>query len=108
MHNERFDDTLECINEVRRNGEDDPQFIWLEAVSYQKLEQFDESLNSYDKAYNYFKNNEDFLEDFGFFLIEEGDRVKAKEIFTKLLQCNPTNDEYVSILERLDEDLENM
>ena len=108
MHNERFDDTLECINEVRRNGEDDPQFIWLEAVSYQKLEQFDEALNSYDKAYNYFKNNEDFLEDFGFFLIEEGDRVKAKEIFTKLLQYNPTNDEYVSILERLDEDLENM
>ena len=105
MHNERFDDTLECINEVRRNGEDDPQFIWLEAVSYQKLEQFDEALNSYDKAYNYFKNNEDFLEDFGFFLIEEGDRVKAKEIFTKLLQCNPTNDEYVSILERLDEEI---
>ena len=89
MHNERFDDTLECINEVRRNGEDDPQFIWLEAVSYQKLEQFDEALNSYDKAYNYFKNNEDFLEDFGFFLIEEGDRVKAKEIFTKLLQMQP-------------------
>ena len=47
-------------------GEDDPQFIGLEAVSYQKMEQFDEALNSYDKAYNYFKNNEDFLEDLWF------------------------------------------
>ncbi len=106
MHAERFEDVLECISEVRKNGEDDPQFIWLEAVSYQKIEQYDEALNSYDKAYNYFKNNEDFLEDFGFFLIEEGDRVKAKEIFTKLLQFNPTNDEYVAILERFDEDSE--
>lgn len=108
MHNERFDDILECIKEVRNYGEDDPQFNWLEAVSYQKLEQYEEALNSYDKAYNDFKNNEDFLEDYGYFLIEEGDRVKAKEIFTKLLQFNPTNDEYVSILERFDEDVENM
>ena len=72
------------------------------------MEQYDKALNSYHKAYNYFKNNEDFLEDYGFFLIEEGDRAKAKEVFTKLLQFNPTNDEYVSILERLDEDSENM
>lgn len=108
MHNERFDDTLECIHEVRKNGEDDPQFNWLEAVSYQKMELYDEALNSYNQAYNYFKNNEDFLEDFGFFLIEEGDQVKAKEIFSKLLQFNPTNDEYVSILERFNEDSENM
>lgn len=108
MHQERFDDLLECIKEVRKNGEDDPQFVWLEAVSFQKMEQYDEALNSYDKAYNYFKNNEDFLEDYGFFLIEEGDQVKAREVFTKLLQFNPTNDEYVSILERLHEESENM
>ena len=106
MHAERFEDALECISEVRKNGEDDPQFFWLEAVSYQKIERYDEALNSYDKAYNYFKNNEDFLEDFGFFLIEEGDQIKAKEIFTKLLHINPTNDEYVAILERFDEDSE--
>ena len=99
---------LECINEVRKNGEDDPQFDWIEAVSFQKNEQYDKALNSYHKAYNYFKNHEDFLEDYGFFLIEEGDQAKAKEVFTKLLQFNPTNDEYVSILERLDEDSENV
>ena len=98
---------LECINEVRKYGEEDPQFNWLEAVSFQKLEQYDEALNSYHQAYNDFKNNEDFLEDYGFFLLEEGDKATAKEVFTRLLQFNSTNDEYVHILERLEEDAEN-
>lgn len=104
MQNERYDDILECINEVRKYGEEDPQFNWLEAVSFQKLEQYDEALNSYHQAYNDFKNNEDFLEDYGFFLLEEGDKATAREVFTRLLQFNSTNDEYVHILERLEED----
>jgi tetratricopeptide (TPR) repeat protein len=108
LHQERHDEALECISEVRKYGEDDPQFDWIEAVSFQKIERYDEALNSYHQAYNYFKDHEDFLEDYGFFLIEEGDQAKAKEVFTKLLQFNPTNDEYVSILERLNEDSENM
>ncbi len=36
MHQERYDDALECINEVRKYGEDDPQFDWIEAVSLSK------------------------------------------------------------------------
>ncbi|RID89229.1 hypothetical protein D1953_01295 [Peribacillus asahii] len=104
MHQEKYEDALECVEEVRKYGEDDPQFDWIEAVSYQKLEQYEKALNSYHKAYNAFKHNEDFLEDYGFFLVEEGDRTTAREVFTILLQSNPANDEYVQILERLHED----
>ncbi|MFB5281970.1 tetratricopeptide repeat protein [Peribacillus sp. Hz7] len=103
MHQEKYEDALECMEEVRKYGEDDPQFDWIEAVSYQKLEQYEKALNSYSKAYNAFKHNEDFLEDYGFFLVEEGDRTTAREVFTTLLQSNPANDEYVQILERLHE-----
>jgi len=103
MHQEKYEDALECMEEVRKYGEDDPQFDWIEAVSYQKLEQYEKALNSYHKAYNAFKHNEDFLEDYGFFLVEEGDRTTAREVFTVLLQSNPANDEYVQILERLHE-----
>ncbi|USK68982.1 tetratricopeptide repeat protein [Peribacillus asahii] len=103
MHQEKYEDALECMEEVRKYGEDDPQFDWIEAVSYQKLEQYEKALNSYHKAYNAFKHNEDFLEDYGFFLVEEGDRTTAREVFTALLQSNPANDEYVQILERLHE-----
>ncbi|RFU65532.1 tetratricopeptide repeat protein [Peribacillus glennii] len=101
MQEERFEDALECMEEVRKYGEDDPQFDWLSAVSRQKLEQYDEALNDYHKAYNSFKNNQDFLEDYGFFLIEEGNRHTAREIFSKLASADPSNDEYALILERL-------
>ena len=40
MHQERYEAVLECIDEVRRYGEDDPQFDWIEAVSFQKTEQY--------------------------------------------------------------------
>ncbi|PEZ82130.1 tetratricopeptide repeat protein [Bacillus sp. AFS017274] len=108
MHHERYEDVLECIGEVRRYGEDDPQFEWIAAVSYQQTEQFKESLTSYHKAYNSFKNNQDFLEDYGFFLIEEGDRATSREVFNKLLEMNPANDEYAMILERLGESTDEM
>ena len=94
------------IGEVRKYGEDDPQFEWIAAVCYQKTEQFKESLTSYHKAYNSFMNNPDFLEDYGFFLIEEGDSATAREVFNKLLVINPANDEYVMILDRLGESSE--
>lgn len=108
MQEERYEDIIECISEVRKFGEDDPQFEWLSAVSHQKLEQFDEALNDYHKAYNSFKDNQDFLEDYGFFLIEEGNRHMAREIFSKLTRKNPSNDEYVMILERLADEPENL
>ncbi|MGG0284598.1 tetratricopeptide repeat protein [Peribacillus butanolivorans] len=108
MHHERYEDILECIGEVRRYGEDDPQFEWIAAVCYQHTEQFKESLTCYHKAYNSFKNNPDFLENYGFFLIEEGDRTTSREVFNKLLELNPANDEYVMILERLGESPEEL
>lgn len=103
MHNERYEDILECIEEVRRYGEDDPQFEWLRAVSLHKTEEFTEALNSYQQAYNDFKNNKDFLEDYGYFLIEEGKPLLASEIFKKLIQLDPTNGEYAEVIDRLRE-----
>lgn len=104
MQEERFEDAIDCIEEIKKYGEEDPQFDWMSAVGYQKLEQYDKALNYYHKAYNSFKSNEEFLEDYGFFLIEEGDRPKAREIFNKLVLENPSNDEYMMILERLSDD----
>ncbi|CAH0345537.1 tetratricopeptide repeat protein [Bacillus sp. CECT 9360] len=108
MQEERFEDVLDCIEEVKKYGEEDPQFDWISAVGYQKLEQYDKALNYYHKAYNSFKNNEEFLEDYGFFLMEEGDRPKAREIFNKLVLKNPSNDEYMMILERLTDDKDHL
>jgi tetratricopeptide (TPR) repeat protein len=108
MHEERYDEVLETIENVRSYGEDDPQFDWMCAVSYQKKEQYEEALNSYKVAYTSFNNNQDFLENYGFFLIEEGDRPAAGELFSKLVEMDPANDEYQLILDRLEMDIRNM
>jgi tetratricopeptide (TPR) repeat protein len=108
MHEERYDEVLETIQNVRSYGEDDPQFDWMCAVSYQKKEQYEEALNSYKVAYTSFNNNQDFLENYGFFLIEEGDRPAAGELFSKLVEMDPANDEYQLILDRLEMDIRNM
>jgi tetratricopeptide (TPR) repeat protein len=108
MHEERYDEVLETIENVRSYGEDDPQFDWMCAVSYQKKEQYEEALNSYKVAYTSFNNNQDFLENYGFFLIEEGDRPAAGELFSKLVEMDPANDEYQLILDRLEIDIRNM
>jgi tetratricopeptide (TPR) repeat protein len=108
MHEERYDEVLETIENVRSYGEDDPQFDWMCAVSYQKKEQYEEALNCYKVAYTSFNNNQEFLENYGFFLIEEGDRPAAGELFSKLVEMDPANDEYQLILDRLEIDKKNM
>ncbi|KMY50598.1 tetratricopeptide repeat protein [Peribacillus loiseleuriae] len=104
MHEEKYDDIIETIESVRKYGEDDPQFEWMLAISLQKNERFKEALESFQKSYEFFASNQDFLEDYGFFLIEEGVLATSREIFNKLLELDPANDEYVLILDRLAEE----
>ena len=101
MTQERYSEILEIIKQVQNEGEDDPQFLWDKAKALHGLEQYSEALKMYQNAYNYFKNNQDFLEEYGYFLLEEGKTQKAVEIFHKLLEKDPTNEEWILLLERL-------
>lgn len=102
MTQERYSDILDIIKQVQNEGEDDPQFLWDQAKALHGLEQYSEALKMYQKAYNDFKNNQDFLEEYGYFLLEEGKTQKAAEIFHKLLEKDPTNEEWILLLERLE------
>ncbi|MEK0397418.1 hypothetical protein WNX13_10530, partial [Lactobacillus delbrueckii] len=57
----------------------------------------------YGYAYNDLQNDTVFLEDYGYFLIEEGRRKEAYGIFQKLLREDPANDEWIALLERLED-----
>ena len=59
IHQERFEDVLEIINII--GVEEDPQFLWDEAMAYQQMEEYSQALNSYESAYIFFKNSSDFL-----------------------------------------------
>jgi tetratricopeptide (TPR) repeat protein len=101
LKQERYEDVLEIAKSLEALGEEEPQIIWDEAVALQHLEDYSQALNKYELAYNFFKDHPDFLTDYGYFLMEEGKRAEAVEIFSKLLRNDPTNEEYLDILERL-------
>lgn len=103
---EKFDLVIELLNTMDIQEENEPQLLWDAAFAYEKLEDYERAMEKYESAYPFFKEDESFLSDFGYFLIEEGKSDRAAEIFKQLLKNNPSNEEYHDLLERLT-DIEN-
>lgn len=101
---QRYDDIIDHIHELKdRHDDSDPMLDWELAEAYQQIEDF-ESANEYFKAaHPFLKDNSEFLERYGFFLLEEGMVENAKACFTKAVAI----DENLFHLEELIEDLEN-
>jgi tetratricopeptide (TPR) repeat protein len=90
LKEDRYEDVVECIEQVSSYGEYDPQFDWDLAHSKNKLEQYSDALNHYRHAYTSFKDDVEFLEEYGYFLLEEGEREHSIRIFKRLLELEPT------------------
>ncbi|WP_079509546.1 tetratricopeptide repeat protein [Mesobacillus jeotgali] len=103
LKQERYDDVLELVRAADINEEEEPQVLWDEAIAYQHIEDYSQSLNKYQLAYTFFKDNKEFLTDYGYFLIEEGKMVEAAEILSMLVEKEPGNEEFREMLERLTE-----
>ena len=98
---ERYEDVIELISQLDITEDEEPQILWDSALAYDKLEEFSYASDKYESAYTFFKNNEAFLQDYGYFLIEEGKNDRAAEVFKQLLIKDPTNVEYLDLLERI-------
>ncbi|MDQ0271071.1 tetratricopeptide repeat protein [Cytobacillus purgationiresistens] len=101
LNQEKYDDIIEIVDMMNNLDAAEPQLLWDAAVSYQHLEEYSQALNKYQQAYTYFKQQPDFLADYGYFLMEEGKRKEAAEVFTELISMEPNNDEYQDVLQRL-------
>ncbi|MBG9544568.1 hypothetical protein ABE29_17850 [Cytobacillus firmus] len=102
LQQERYEDVIEITEML--NELEEPQLIWDSAVAFQHIEEFSEALNKYQLAYTFFKQQPDFLSDYGYFLAEEGKRDEAAEIFNTLIKLEPGNEEYLDVLQRLTDD----
>ncbi|WP_338021707.1 tetratricopeptide repeat protein [Bacillus pakistanensis] len=100
---DRFEDILEIVNIIENEGEEDPQLYWDSAVANQGVENYKDALKQYQRAYTFFKEHPEFLKEYGDFLVEEGRHQEAMKIYQQLLNKQPSNDEVLSILERLQE-----
>ncbi|MDF0726237.1 tetratricopeptide repeat protein [Cytobacillus sp. S13-E01] len=90
LKEERYDEIIECIEQVSSYGEFDPGYDWDLATAKNKLEQYSDALNHYRQAYTSFKDDIDFLEEYGYFLVEEGKREEALIVFKRILEIDPT------------------
>ncbi|WP_078432791.1 tetratricopeptide repeat protein [Metabacillus halosaccharovorans] len=104
LQDERYDDVVDLITEIKRYGEDDPQFEWNLARAYHQKEEYTQALKHYDLAYTSFKDQRDFLHEYGYFLLEEGRRQQAKEVFQEILKQDPSNVEIDEILLQLEDE----
>lgn len=99
-----FEETIDTLTEIMtKYDEFDPKFHWNLAKAYHQTEQYLDALNHYQSAYTFFKEDIDFLHEYAFFMLEEGDRKKAKELFEKVLELDRTNDEIQEILMQLED-----
>ncbi|WP_313798500.1 tetratricopeptide repeat protein [Cytobacillus sp.] len=103
LKQERYEDILEITEMMNDLEEEEPRLLWDAAIAHQQLEEYSQALNKYDLAYTFFKEQPDFLSDYGYFLIEEGKRAEAAEVFNTLIKLEPNNLEYQDIVQRLSE-----
>nr|WP_255639614.1 tetratricopeptide repeat protein [Aquibacillus saliphilus] len=96
--NEAIVDLLTHIIEL---GEEDANYKWELAKAYKEIESYDDALNQYNDAYNNFKDDTDFLQEYGYFLVEEGRIADAINAFSKYLTIEPTDNEIADYVDRL-------
>lgn len=100
---EKYEELITIVESAIENGETDMQLTWDLAHAKKQLEMYSEALKHYESAYTSFKNHPDFLEEYGYFLLEEGLRKEAKEVFTRLLRFDPTQTHIEELLYNLED-----
>ncbi|HHU20248.1 MAG TPA: tetratricopeptide repeat protein [Bacilli bacterium] len=96
-----FEAIIDLLTHIIEQGEEDGYYKWELAKAYEAEETYDLALKYYQEAYNDFKDDSDFLKAYGYFLVEEGMREEAVQIFTRYLSIDPSDVEIESYLARL-------
>ena len=83
------------------------EFEWVSlypfvANAYNEDEQFEKAYEIYKLAYNEFNEDVEFLEKYCLFLVEDGKRDEAKVIVQKLIELQPTEQQWHDLLERFE------
>ncbi|MFA8438012.1 tetratricopeptide repeat protein [Pueribacillus sp. YX66] len=100
----RYDDVIKHIHKLKERHEDtDPMLDWELAEAYEQIENFEKANDYFKASYPFLKDNSEFLERYGFFLLEEGKVQEAKTCFKKAI----TIDNNLFHLEELIDELEN-
>ena len=96
-------EVIDHILQLKDSGEDDPSFEWDLADAYHSLEEYELARNHYENAYAFFKEDAQFLAQYGHFLLEEGDHKKALKHFRKALEMEGHREDLHELVAALEE-----
>ena len=99
---EEYEAIIDLYEQLQQND-----FEWVAlypfvANAYNEEEQFEKAYEIYKLAYNEFNEDVQFLEKYCLFLVEDGKREEAKEIAQRLVQLQPTEQQWLDLLERFE------
>ncbi len=100
---DKYDEVIEIFELMQKEGEEDPQFYWDAARAYEVTENYELAFSTYQQAYTYLKEQPEFLREYGNFLVQEGKRKEAIEVYSMLLKHDPSNDEIQLLIEGLED-----
>ena len=99
---ERHDDIIELYEQISSQDFDWTALYPFVADAYDKVEQFEKAYELYKEALPDFKEDVSFLQSYCYFLIEDGKQQEAKEIATKLVELEPTEQQWLDLLSRFE------
>lgn len=80
---------------------DEPIYHWELARTYNELEMYDKAVRYYEMANEFLQHDVDFLKEFGYFMMEEGQTDIALDALEKYIYKEPSDEEVLSHIERL-------
>ncbi|WP_227936203.1 tetratricopeptide repeat protein [Alkalihalobacillus deserti] len=101
-HNSLFEELLDLMTHMREFSEEDTLYTWYEATALKELDEFEEAYKCYTEIELHFQEDIDFLEEYGYFLLEFGMREEAKKKFQQYLTFQPDHAVMIELLESLD------
>ncbi|MFC4387654.1 tetratricopeptide repeat protein [Gracilibacillus marinus] len=107
-NDQNYSSLIELLTTKVEINELDGIFTWELAKAYNEEEQYNESLNAYQNAYNKLNKDVDFLQDYGYFLVEEGKIQSAIQILEEYLQYEPSDFEVEQYVNRLKEQIDTL
>lgn len=96
-----YEKVIALITDVKRQGATDPLYDWELAKAYREEEKYEEALYAYKDASFDLQHDSEFLQDYGYFLTEEGLVHEAIETLDRYLQLVPDDEEVRAFVERL-------
>ncbi|WP_050180719.1 tetratricopeptide repeat protein [Domibacillus robiginosus] len=101
MKKEEYEGVLEIASIFRESGSGEPLLLWDAARAAERLEEYKEAAELYEYLYPVLGENTEFLAEYGYFLLEDGQREQALSIFQKLAKAEPLHEEWTELVERL-------